>query len=242
VIDKVNGREPRTGDEQAMKHFRIATKLHFIIGMSLVFSLGAIGFLLLELGHVAAAYEGGLADQVRAQDRARVIQVDFKKQVQEWKDILLRGHDPQDREKYQTNFFHQEAAVHQGIQQLREEITDAQARALLEEFADAHERMGTKYRAALDLFTRDGGADPKPADKLVKGQDREATDQLDRIVEGLIRQGEEGRAAESASLVRERWLVGLSCGAACLGVFAGAFFIAPASRGPWRGLESCLTP
>jgi methyl-accepting chemotaxis protein len=225
VIDTVNGREPRTGDEQAMKHFRIATKLHFIIGMSLAFSLGAIGFLLYELGHVAAAYEGGLAGQVRAQDQARVVQVDFKKQVQEWKDVLLRGHDPQDREKYQANFFHQETAVRQGIQQLREEITDPQARTLLDQFADAHERMGTKYREALDLFTRDGGADPKPADNLVKGQDREATDQIDRLVEWLIRQGEEERAAQSASLVRERWLVGLSCGAACLAVFAGAFFI-----------------
>jgi hypothetical protein len=26
----------------------------------------------------------------------RVSQVDFKKQVQEWKDILLRGHNPED--------------------------------------------------------------------------------------------------------------------------------------------------
>jgi methyl-accepting chemotaxis protein len=209
-----------------MKHFRIATKLHFIIGMSLAFSLGVIGFLLYELGHVAAAYEGGLAGQVHAQDQARVVQVDFKKQVQEWKDVLLRGHDPQDREKYQANFFRQETAVRQGVQRLREEITDAQARTMLEEFTDAHERMGTKYREALDLFARDGGADPKPADKLVKGQDREATDLIDRVVEGLIRQGEEGRAAQSASLARERWLVGLSCGAVCLGVFAGAFFIA----------------
>ena len=97
-----------------MKHFRIATKLHFIIGMSLAFSLGAIGFLLYELGHVAAAYEGGLAGQVRAQDQARVVQVDFKKQVQEWKDVLLRGHTPEDLAKYTKQFHEKETAVRNG--------------------------------------------------------------------------------------------------------------------------------
>ncbi len=208
-----------------MKNFRVATKIHTIIGLSLAFSLGAVGFLLYELGRVAASYEGALAAQVKAQDGARTVQVDFKKQVQEWKDVLLRGHDPQDREKYQANFFREEAAVRQGLQELRGEVSDAQARALLDEFGAAHGRMGTSYRAALDLFTQSGGADPGPADKLVRGQDREPTDLIDRVVAALVRQGEEGRAAEGAALARERWLVGASCAVAFLAVFAGAFLI-----------------
>ncbi len=208
-----------------MKNFRVATKIHTIIGLSLAFSLGAVGFLLYELGRVAASYEGALAAQVKAQDGARTVQVDFKKQVQEWKDVLLRGHDPQDREKYQANFFREEAAVRHGLQELRGEVSDAQARALLDEFGAAHGRMGTSYRAALDLFTQSGGADPGPADKLVRGQDREPTDLIDRVVTALVRQGEEGRAAEGAALARERWLVGASCAVAFLAVFAGAFLI-----------------
>jgi methyl-accepting chemotaxis protein len=208
-----------------MKHFRIVTKIYAIIGMSLVFSLGAIGYLLYELGRVAAAYEGALAAQVRAQDDARTLQVDFKKQVQEWKDVLLRGHDPQDRDKYQANFFKEEAAVHKGAQALREEISDAQARALLDEFSTAHEGLGKTYRAALDLFAQSGGDDPKPADKLVKGQDRVPTDLIDRIVERQKQQSEEARAAVSAALISERWLVGSACGAIFLGVFIGAYLI-----------------
>ena len=49
---------------------------------------------------------------------ARTIQVSFKKQVQEWKDILLRGRNPEDLEKYRRNFNRQEHEVAQGVEAL----------------------------------------------------------------------------------------------------------------------------
>lgn len=37
-------------------------------------------------------------------DAARTAQVEFKKQVQEWKNIMLRGNDPVAFEKYKQSF------------------------------------------------------------------------------------------------------------------------------------------
>jgi hypothetical protein len=43
--------------------------------------------------------------EIRQQDQARIMQLEFKKQVQEWQNILLRGHDAVDREKHRRRSY-----------------------------------------------------------------------------------------------------------------------------------------
>lgn len=50
---------------------------------------------------------------------ARTAQLDFKMQVQEWKDILLRGNDPDLFKKYSEQFAQREAAVDQDLEALK---------------------------------------------------------------------------------------------------------------------------
>jgi len=209
-----------------MRHLSITARIYAIIGLTSAFSLVAIFFLLYQVGQVVDRYDGILVTQVRQQDMTRTMQVNFKKQVQEWKDILLRGHDPQDLEKYRQLFLKQEALVRQTAEELRQEVSDPQAKAQLQEFIQEHDKLGQGYRRALDVFTRSKGSDFKAADRLVKGQDRPPTDLLDQLVETVGRQVKEVRTAQASVVSRQRGVTGsVSCATFVL-VFAMTVLIA----------------
>jgi methyl-accepting chemotaxis protein len=208
-----------------MKHLSIAARIYLIIGLSSAGGLAMVFFLLNQLGRATDTYEEIVATQVRQQDQIRTVEVNFKRQVQEWKDILLRGHDPQDLARYREAFFKQELAVRNDAQRLKQEISEPQVHVPLEEFIGAHEKLGANYRAALEIFTRGDGKDPKAADRLVRGQDRAPTELLDQAVAALSRRSEAVLAAQAAAVGRQRWVIGLLSCAAVLGSFIAFVFI-----------------
>jgi methyl-accepting chemotaxis protein len=103
---------------------------------------------------------------------------DFKIQVQEWKNVLLRGSDPKQLEKYWGKFEEREAKVQQQAEKLIQRYQHDEARALLQKFKQAHQEMGTAYRKGLQAF-RDSGFNAAIGDKAVTGIDREPTKLLD---------------------------------------------------------------
>jgi hypothetical protein len=78
----------------------VAGRIWLVVGLCLGVGGSAIGVLTYELKATSASYEDTLRN-VQQQDAARAMQVTFKKQVQEWKDTLLRGYNPEDLAKYQ---------------------------------------------------------------------------------------------------------------------------------------------
>ena len=62
-----------------------------------------------------------LADSINL---ARSAQLNFKEQVQEWKDILLRGNDPGAFQKYSDQFTQREAAVDQDLRSLQQRLPE----------------------------------------------------------------------------------------------------------------------
>ena len=52
---------------------------------------------------------------IQAIDASRTTQVHFKKQVQEWKDILIRGNDEEAFAKYLNGFIKEVTAVQDGL-------------------------------------------------------------------------------------------------------------------------------
>ena len=104
---------------------KISTKLIvFFCGVVTLFVVLALA-LLEQTRTVSAGYDALLAQEVRQAEAARVVQINFKKQVQEWKDTLLRGKDPQKLDHYWSAF------------QKREHTVDELA-ATLEKIATTH--------------------------------------------------------------------------------------------------------
>ena len=98
--------------------------------------------------------------------------VGFKTQVQEWKDTLLRGKDPAMLDKHWSAFARQEATVDDKARALLAALPAGDSRALVEQFAAAHIRMGAGYRKGFDAF-KAAGFDSAAGDAAVVGVDRE---------------------------------------------------------------------
>ncbi|MDM5180712.1 methyl-accepting chemotaxis protein [Massilia sp. DJPM01] len=169
--------------------------------------LGALGvfffaaFLLVGLGAwsslSSANVQSALAMQRAAKltdavDMARSAQVEFKIQVQEWKNILLRGTDPAQLEKYSASFRKSGETTRAELGRVNTILGELGLRTpLVDEAIKATDELGKNYLGALKKFD---GADPesyKAVDKLVKGMDREPTQKIDAIVAFI---GTESRA------------------------------------------------
>jgi methyl-accepting chemotaxis protein len=128
-----------------------------------------------------------------------VLEADFKKQVQEWKDTLLRGKQPDLLEKHWTAFQQREGDVRNHADQLRGRVLDAETADLMGQFIAAHEKMGSAYRHGLEEF-KSHGFDSAVGDKAVAGIDRTPTELLtkakDRLMSVVAAHAEE--ATESA--------------------------------------------
>jgi methyl-accepting chemotaxis protein len=146
------------------------------------------GFLLYELHRTARQDAEFTMMRLQTQNEVRVVQLTFKKQVQSWKDILLRGSDPKSLEKYRAEFFRLEAEVDQRARSLKLRIDESTVQIGLDRFLAAHSELGKDYRTSLALFERSGGKDFASADGMVKGKDRGPTEAIDSIVDELDRQ------------------------------------------------------
>ena len=120
--------------------------------------------------------------------------VDFKIQVQEWKNTLLRGKDPKQLDKYWDAFQKHERHVNESAKKLLASLPEGEARTLVEKFVQAHTTMGEGYRKGFEAF-KASGFDPMAGDASVKGMDRAPAELLDHVGEKIV--------ARNASAVAE---------------------------------------
>jgi methyl-accepting chemotaxis protein len=131
------------------------------------------------------AYRGLLQGPVQASQLVDEANLQFKVQVQEWKNVLLRGKTPADRDKYWGQFEQQERNVQDALGKLGSlPGTDPTVKAQVEKLRQEHRELGAAYRKGLDAFSAAGG-DATAGDKAVQGVDRSASEQMALLVEQL---------------------------------------------------------
>lgn len=131
------------------------------------------------------AYRGLLDGPLHASQLVDQANLQFKIQVQEWKNVLLRGKQPADRDKFWGQFEDQERQVQDTLGRLSAiNGLDAITKAQVDKLREEHRALGVAYRKARDAFVA-AGADPVAGDQAVNGVDRSASEQMSALVVSL---------------------------------------------------------
>jgi methyl-accepting chemotaxis protein len=137
------------------------------------------------LSHNVQAYRELLQGPVRASQLIDEANLQFKVQVQEWKNVLLRGKTAVERDKYWAQFEAQERAVQDTLGELGGlKSTDASLKSQIDKLRQEHRDLSGAYRGGRDAFVA-AGADSAAGDQAVKGVDRQTSEQMAVLVEQL---------------------------------------------------------
>lgn len=152
------------------------------------------------LSHAVTAYSDLMSGTLKSSQMVDTANLEFKIQVQEWKNVLLRGSKPESLDKYWKQFESHESKVNAQLTALQTLATNQNDPALvsqIKELLDEHTQLGVAYRKGKDVFLA-AGADPTVGDKAVTGIDRGASDKMSALVKLL-----HGKADKESLLIRE---------------------------------------
>lgn len=189
-----------------------------IILILLITSLVSL-FALWSQERAHARYDQDLVATIRVIDSARHAEVHFKTQVQEWKNVLLRGKDATLRETHWKGFERENEATDQELARLlpwAEEHAHTDLADRIQSITASHRELADRYREALS----NGGTpfDPLAVDAKVRGADRSLDADISKIIEDAVAANEgritELRATEATRYAYMRRLVWLSNGVA----------------------------
>ncbi|MFJ3468484.1 methyl-accepting chemotaxis protein [Pseudomonas sp. NPDC090201] len=145
------------------------------------------------------AYRGLLEGPLRASQLVDQANLQFKIQVQEWKNVLLRGKQAADRDKFWGQFEDQERLVQDALGSLSAmKGLDSATRSQVDKLRDEHRALGVAYRKGRDAFVAASG-DPVAGDQAVKGVDRAASEQMSELVSSLRKQSDQQSAVISST-------------------------------------------
>ncbi|WP_416770269.1 methyl-accepting chemotaxis protein [Pseudomonas sp. RHF3.3-3] len=129
----------------------------------------------------------------------------FKEQVQEWKNVLLRGKQPQDLNQYWRQFEDRQRDVQDILGRLAAQpAIDSSLKAQVERLREEHRQLGVAYQKGRDAYVA-SGAEPSAGDQAVKGVDRATSEQMSVLVSQLRKAGDAQSAAISEAAGRTVW-------------------------------------
>ena len=196
--------------------------LAFAAVLALLVAAALVG--IFQLKHSLDTFSDDVQEAYAHERQVRALQAEFKTQVQEWKNTLLRGADPKLLQTYWTAFQAEEAKVARSSAALESALAPGEARDLVVQFRAAHATMGTGYRTGYEAFVA-GGFVPSVGDRSVRGMDREPIKLLDaagdRIAADSQSEADAAAASGHAAIVLS---LAVMAGVTVLGVLVGFIF------------------
>ncbi|UAA37796.1 methyl-accepting chemotaxis protein [Paraneptunicella aestuarii] len=142
-------------------------------------------FSLIQLNNNASDMELVESDIIGSERLINDSSQNFKTQIQEWKNVLLRGSDRTSREKYWQSFIQRESLVQENIQTLLlQHSLSPQTKQLLHAFSEKHKAMSITYRDGFREF-QNNDFNHTQADLFVRGIDREPAKLLEDAAERI---------------------------------------------------------
>jgi methyl-accepting chemotaxis protein len=194
-------------------NLKISTKLMALLGMLLaaIVIVSVVGNFALRQGNERAAENLTEALEVlHAVNSGNRAQVAFKVQVQNWKDLLLRGHDPKDYETYLAQFKERDEAFRKEMDALKTRTAKlGLPTGATDEAMKAHDQLDQDYRIALESFQIARAETSAVVDRQVRGKDRPLDEKLAKIVEELRQYAKDAsaKAAEAGAAEARRMTV-----------------------------------
>ncbi len=200
---------------------KLKRKLPLVVAavLALVFVAALLG--IYQLNRAVSTFTNEVYGHTENERIASAMASQFKTQVQEWKNTLLRSKDPKQLDKYWGAFGQQEKKVAELARQLTERLAAGEAKDLVQRFAQAHGTMGQKYRAAFEQF-KAAEFDHAVGDKAVHGMDREPSKLIEEVGKKIQADSQEAAAAAAAAGQRATQISLILMGvASAVGVWAG---------------------
>ena len=163
--------------------------------LMLLIALGCFKFL---SGNIQA-YQDLQSQEMLAAGEVDKANLEFKVQVQEWKNLLLRGADATAAGIHWNLFIEQETEVQNSLDKLLAvPALGNDIKQQASHLKDEHRRLGQAYRQGRAAFLT-ANADSATGDAAVKGIDRETSEQMSTLVTQLHKLAAEKSAAIASS-------------------------------------------
>lgn len=210
---------------------RIYALMAGIVALVLVLVLAGWWMSGRALSATDTAYTEGLK-LARAIDNARSAQVNFQRQVQEWKNVLIRGGDAALRDTHWKGFEQREQLMDKELDALQAALGGMTGMTGMEGIASAaaktraeHGVLGQRYRDALQKYPTIDAAAQQAIDVSVRGMDRPTSAGIDTLVQnlqGLVKQRFADESAAAHSHMRNNLLLVGSIAAGLMALLLGA--------------------
>lgn len=153
------------------------------LGVGSMLAVGVVAMVaFIMLNRQVAHYQLLLDNQVAVALETDKAVLAFKRQVQEWKNVLLRGHDGSNLDKYWSRFEEHQRNIQTAATAIANSDVPAEAKTKIRAFQAEHKAIFSKYQAGKQAFVS-SGFDHKMGDKAVSGIDRQPTKDLEQASE-----------------------------------------------------------